>query len=361
MKKHGKVLSSWNDFIVALKIKFYPLAYMQKAIMDWKNIRQAKGKSVQSYTQEFRRRVLILGIDLFSQETLLKYIGGLHSYLRHTILMFNPTNLDEVCVQETHLEARGRNKPQEGSNKPFVKRDKGKRKFKGNGRKNASVNKEGEKLSCKHCSKDGHDEDHCWKLHPEIKPKKFNNKGKPKTVATTQHDLGSDSGDETKITAMGLQGKDSIASTSSSSSSLNETQHEKERIEVFHIRVMSKHTNIDTLFDIGSQANLISEDIVKKLYLETIPHPKPYPLGWICDNVKLHVTRRCKLRFSITANFIDEVELDVITLDICGIVLGSPYLRRAPSFIVMRTNIICLKMELRKLLEHIQRSLICHL
>jgi hypothetical protein len=38
------------------------------------------------------------------------------------------------------------------------------------------------------------------------------------------------------------------------------------------------------------------------------------------------VTRRCKLKFAITANFIDEVELDVIPLDICGIVLGSPYL-----------------------------------
>jgi hypothetical protein len=60
--------------------------------------------------------------------------------------------------------------------------------------------------------------------------------------------------------------------------------------------------------------------------LETSPHPKPYPLGWICDNAKLQVTRRCKLRFSITANFVDEVELDVIPLDICGIVLGSPYL-----------------------------------
>ena len=43
------------------------------------------------------------------------------------------------------------------------------------------------------------------------------------------------------------------------------------------------------------------------------------------------MTRRCKLRSSITANYIDEVELDFIPLDICGIVLGSPYLydRRA--------------------------------
>jgi hypothetical protein len=189
------------------------------------------------------------------------------------------------------------------------------------------LKKEGEKFTCKHCSKDGHDEDHCWKLHLERRPKKFGNKGKSKTIATIQHDLGSDSGDETNITAMGYQGKGSIASTSSSSNNnLNVTRQEKERIQLFHIRVVSKHTKIDTLFDTGSQTNLISEDTVKKLKLETIPHPKPYPLGWICDNAKLQVTRRCKLRFAIIANFIDEVELDVIPLDICGIVLGSPYL-----------------------------------
>jgi hypothetical protein len=227
------------------------------------------------------------------------------------------------------LEARGRNDTHEGNKKTFSHGDKGKKKFKGNGRKNVVVKKEGEKFTCKHCSKDGHDEDNCWKLHPERRPKKFgnNNKGKSKTIATVQHDLGSDSGDEMKITVMGYQGNGSIARISSSSNNnVNVTQQEKERIELFHIRVVSKHTNIDTLFDTGSQANLIYEETVKKLKLETIPHPNPYPLGWICDNSKLQVTRKCKLRFSITANSVDEVELDVIPLDICGIVLGSLYL-----------------------------------
>ena len=81
--------------------------------------------------------------------------------------------------------------------------------------------------------------------------KKFNNKRKQKTIATAQHDLGSDSGDETKITTMGLKGKE-ISSTSYSNC-LNETQYEKTRIELFHIRVISKHTKIDTLFDSGSK------------------------------------------------------------------------------------------------------------
>ena len=70
----------------------------------------------------------------------------------------------------------------------------------------------------------------------------------------------------------------------------------------------------------------MSQNIVKILNLETIPHHKAYPLGWVCDNAQFQVTRKCKLKFTITANFIDEVELDVVPSDICGIVLGNPYL-----------------------------------
>jgi hypothetical protein len=59
---------------------------------------------------------------------------------------------------------------------------------------------------------------------------------------------------------------------------------------------------------------------------EMKPHPKPYPLGLVCDKEKLNVTKQCRVRFAITSKLIDEVDLDVVSLDICGIVLGSPYL-----------------------------------
>jgi len=71
---------------------------MQQEMMSWQIFHQLKGQSVQSYTQEFRKRALTLNISLDSPEALLKYIGGLHSYLRHTILMFNTTSLDDVSV-----------------------------------------------------------------------------------------------------------------------------------------------------------------------------------------------------------------------------------------------------------------------
>eukprot|EP00253_Pinus_taeda_P020842 PITA_20842 len=250
-------------------------------MMSWKTLLQLKGQSVQGYTEEFRKRALMLGISLESPETLLKYIGGLHSYMRHTILMFNPTSIDEVSIQATHLEARGKNGNLEfgGPSEPTVK----------------------------------------------LRPKKSEGK-KKKTAAAIQKDLGSNSRDETIIVATGIKGKNSEASTSNYPQSIIDEERERKRHELFHIRVISKNQKIDTLFDSGSQVNLFSEAIVKKLGLSTTPHKKPYPLGWLNDKAQLQVTRQCKLKFSFGSTFLDEVELDVIPLDISGIVLGSPYL-----------------------------------
>ena len=116
--------------------------------------------------------------------------------------------------------------------------------------------------------------------------KKFNNKGKQKTTATTQHYLGSDSGDETKISAMVTKGKEVVARTISSHNQDN-TPNEESRIGLFHVRVISNHTKIYALFDSGSQSNLILEDLVKNLNLENVPHNNPYPLGWIINNANL--------------------------------------------------------------------------
>lgn len=71
-------------------------------------MRQGKGQSVQEFTRKFKWKALVLGISLDTGETLLKYIDSLHSYLQHTLLMFNPNDFDEVCVQAIHIESGGR-------------------------------------------------------------------------------------------------------------------------------------------------------------------------------------------------------------------------------------------------------------
>jgi len=274
----------------------------------------------------------MLGISLDSPKTLLKYIGGLHSYMRHTILRFNPTSIDEVSLQATHLEDRGKNGNPEvgGPFQPTVSKSKEKRKQKWKARKANTIQKV--KASCTHCKKEGHDDEHYWILYPELRPRKSEGK-KKKVAATIQKDLGSDSGDEIIIAATGIKGKNSKASTSNSAHSVIDEEHERKRHDLFNIQVISKNQKIDTLFDSGSQVNLISEAIVKKIGLATTPHKKSYPLGWLNDKAQLQVTRQCKLKFSFGSTFADEVELDIIPLDIYGIVLGSPYLYdRKPIF-----------------------------
>ena len=71
----------------------------------------------------------------------------------------------------------------------------------------------------------------------KARPKKFGNNngnGKSKTVATVLQDLGSDSGDETKITAMGCTKVMVLLQVLAllSNDNVNVTQQEKRRIEL---------------------------------------------------------------------------------------------------------------------------------
>ena len=126
----------------------------------------------------------------------MKYIGALHSYIRHTFLLFNLTSLDKVCVQATHLENKGKHVQEDPTKKSSNIPHKQFKKFKRKDKKTTTIKREEGKPSCTDCKKDGHDDEHCWKLHPEKRLKQFSGKGKTKTVAIVQQDLGSDLGDE---------------------------------------------------------------------------------------------------------------------------------------------------------------------
>jgi hypothetical protein len=75
-------------------------------------------------------------------------------------------------------------------------------------------------------------------------------KGRQTVAATTRPtNLGSDSGDESKVSLVGLTGKIGDGFDS--------------RSKLFHIRVIMRHTKVNTLIDSGSQSNLILEELVK--------------------------------------------------------------------------------------------------
>jgi hypothetical protein len=64
------------------------------------------------------KKALALNIPLDYYETLMKFIGPLYIYIHHSFLLFNPTSIDEVCVQATHLEKRGKHVQEDPTKKP---------------------------------------------------------------------------------------------------------------------------------------------------------------------------------------------------------------------------------------------------
>jgi hypothetical protein len=96
--------------------------------------------------------------------------------------------------------------------------------------------------------------------------------------------------------------------------------------KLFHIKIQVKKTMVYVLFDSGSHANLISANLVSKIGLEVHNHPSPYPLGWVNKDAKIKVMKYGKIKFVVSEYFSDEVELDVVPLDMCGVVFGNLYM-----------------------------------
>jgi hypothetical protein len=152
----SNVLPSWQSFISTLGKQFYPLGYKEKALIEWQALKLRKGQTLQEYIDAFHKMTLMLDIPLHTQETRMKYIGGLPAHIRNTIFMFGPTNINKVYVQATYIKAE---KTSVGVSGESSSRKEDKRKW--NGKKANSVARKEEKPSCKHCKKEGHDEDHC--------------------------------------------------------------------------------------------------------------------------------------------------------------------------------------------------------
>ena len=86
-----------------------------------------------------------------------------------------------------------------------------------------------------------------------------------------------------------------------------------------------KGTPLHFIVDNGSQKNLISAEVVKRLKLPTTPHPQPYNIRWLNQGWDLRVSQQCRLPYAIKP-FKDEVLCDVAPLEVCDALLGQPYM-----------------------------------
>ncbi|KAA8518207.1 hypothetical protein F0562_015681 [Nyssa sinensis] len=309
---------TWKAFTQLLRQEFYPMGYSQNRWARWHNLRQRYEQTVQEYTTEFWRLAVALGITLDNKEVYTKFVAGLHRSIQGEMRLYQAMNISQASRIALAIERKnqtdtsrttGNGKKKEAS-KPSKKQSPS----------NSSSSFKSNKY-CDHCKISGHEKGKCWKLQPELFPEKWKKDEKGKrtmTVTTTsdQIELGRVEEADKSLSLMAMPKE-----TSSSSPA---TIDEKE--ELFNVRIQIKQEVIGAIVDIGSQKNLISTSLVQKLGLDTIPHPKPYPLGWIQKDMELKIDRQCTFRFAITNQFIDEITCEVVPIDICQVIFRSPYL-----------------------------------
>ena len=75
----------------------------------------------------------------------------------------------------------------------------------------------------------------------------------------------------------------------------------------------------------GSQNNLISVEVVKKLGLPATPHVQLYTIKWIHQGRDVHINQKCCLPYIIKP-FTNEILYDFAPLEVCDVLLCQPYL-----------------------------------
>ncbi|XP_021727697.1 uncharacterized protein LOC110694841 [Chenopodium quinoa] len=97
-----------------------------------------------------------------------------------------------------------------------------------------------------------------------------------------------------------------------------------QRENVFLTKCKVNEDVCDLIVDSGSEANVVSSDLVKKLDLKTTRHPTPYKLSWLDKSKSTGVRKQCLVKFQI-GSYVDEILCDVIPMDACHILLGRPW------------------------------------
>jgi hypothetical protein len=97
-------------------------------------------------------------------------------------------------------------------------------------------------------------------------------------------------------------------------------QEEKEMTKLFHIKIQVKKTTIYVLFDSGSQSSY------------------PLSIGLGKQGFRYKGNEQCNIKFVVSVDFIDELELDTVPLYVCGIMFGSHHMYMRDTIFMWISN-----------------------
>eukprot|EP00268_Persea_americana_P065958 TRINITY_DN8890_c0_g2_i2.p3 TRINITY_DN8890_c0_g2~~TRINITY_DN8890_c0_g2_i2.p3 ORF type:complete len:362 (-),score=78.59 TRINITY_DN8890_c0_g2_i2:4238-5323(-) len=134
-----------------------------------------------------------------------------------------------------------------------------------------------------------------------------------------------DDDDEVEYEEIGPEKGDCLVIQRALTTQKFEDDEEWLRSNIFKTRCKSHGKACSIEIDGWSCENIVSQEMVDKLKLNTEPHSKPYRISWFKKGNEVKFTKRCLVSFSMGKNYHDNVWCDVVPMDVCHILLGRPW------------------------------------
>ncbi|KAM1788439.1 hypothetical protein ACFX11_038731 [Malus domestica] len=259
-----------------LKEKFLAPDFTQYSFSQFNNLRQ-ETKSVVEYTEEFYKLSARNDIQETEEQLTARYIGGLRPQIRDEVEMHRVCRVNDAYQLALKVEARlARTRTRRAADfHSFYPSSKG-------------------------------ESSHGW-----ITNGKANHQYKscPKRQVDTRVALGYED-NEVEYFNDSIQPKFD-----------EDNDVEREEIEPEIGETLVIHRVFSTL----NCENIVSQDMIDKLKLQTEPRPRPYRIAWFKKGNEVKFSRRCLVSFSMGKNYKDQVWCDAVPMDICHILLGRPW------------------------------------
>ena len=97
------------------------------------------------------------------------------------------------------------------------------------------------------------------------------------------------------------------------------------RRNIFQSTCTIKNKVCRFVIDGDSCENIVFDEAVQKLQIQTEKHPKPYKLAWLKKGGEVSVSKRALVSFSIGLKYKDDVWCDVVAMDAFHLLLGRPW------------------------------------
>ncbi|XP_062001678.1 uncharacterized protein LOC133718811 [Rosa rugosa] len=344
VRQGKKKITSWDKMKKHMRAVFLPPNLTRLIYQQLQNIRQGL-RNVTDYSTEFYQLVARNDLSETDEQLVARYIGGLQCQFQDVVNMFDLCTIAEAHARAIQLEKQmGRRTT--GGNMGFAN---GTNAWNGasssappkvvashvpprpgnGGQPAKAMSSKGRRpgMKCFNCGEPGHKMSDCKKDGRVNKELFIENDNSQYEFTPIEGDAGYDESYEDLVGEEVVYGDDGqlLVVRRACLTPCNVEGDGWLRTNIFQSTCTVGGKVCKMIIDSGSCENVISEEAVAKLGLETQTHPQPYKLSWLQKGNEVTVSKRVYVSFSIGTNYKDRLWCVVVAMDACHMLLGRPW------------------------------------